>query len=50
MIYGNTSAILSSELSFKWAKIREHFKGYAHCSSVKFKKLARDVFFFKFLT
>ena len=43
-------AILSSELSLKWAKIREHFKGYAHCSSVKFSKLARDMFFLKFFT
>ena len=48
MIYSNTSTILSYESSFKWAKIREHFKGYAHSSSVKFSKLARDVFFLKF--
>ena len=50
MIYSNTSTILSSDLSFKWAKIREHFKGCAHCLSVKFSKLARDVFFLTFFT
>ena len=43
MIYSNTSAILASELNFKWAKIRERFEGYAHSPSVKFSQSALDV-------